>query len=493
VTVILIGGPMAVDDGTTMDSRQAMSGDPRSQATHASLATSLLWWLSASSLVGPILESAGLTAFALVIGVRSVQEVLPDGTVKRTRLASFLTGGTTRVELIRTGIGQQLPEGYEKAGEMRAWNDDVYGTVGVKRTSQGSRWVFLDGNEYYLNLAGRAIGPTVIVDTSLSLIGGTLSAHAFESLESRRLFDDETVLVLPHTYRTGALMERYVEWVQAGRPKDHEPYVAAPTEWDPVAPPDPIRYTCPVPVRAQFEVTGLVQDGAWRDPSDLEAARSLLQARYDLKIGIWDLVGNPTLRRTLLATLPIREAPGETVEVPPGAAARARRRVAKKMDDRAAEKAALRSIYELLAPMREVGWEEVTPGGNLFLPFTEPFHRWPEDEPFPLVRLELVISKRHCAVNAFTILYNQVSLGSYVNSRRATLEEIAAPEVCTLGGSGSGRAELWREAGGWGDTVDWAARGTAIAGRSPRWAEIFRDLCDECRAILEGRSGSGND
>ena len=73
--------------------------------------------------------------------------------------------------------------------------------------------------------------------------------------------------------------------------------------------PDPIAYTCPVPVQADFTVTGLVQNGEWQDPSDLEAARSLLQASDDLKIGIWDLVGNATLRRTLLEAVPSAPPP----------------------------------------------------------------------------------------------------------------------------------------------------------------------------------------
>ena len=109
----------------------------------------------------------------------------------------------------------------------------------------------------------------------------------FERLERQRLYCDDIVLVMPHTYLTETVLRGYAKWVNAGRPRqflldlEGQPR----KKWDPTAPPaatvppHPIAYTCPVPVQADFKVTGLVQGGEWQDPSDLEAARSLLQAR----------------------------------------------------------------------------------------------------------------------------------------------------------------------------------------------------------------------
>ena len=70
--------------------------------TRSSLATSLLWWITASSLVGQILDSAGDDPYALVIGNRSVVELRQDGRLRRLGLRSILSGGTSTVELIRT-------------------------------------------------------------------------------------------------------------------------------------------------------------------------------------------------------------------------------------------------------------------------------------------------------------------------------------------------------------------------------------------------------
>ena len=68
--IILIGGPMTVDDGSTLDSRQPVTGDPGSSVRLASLASSLLWWTTVSSLVGQILDSAGNDPYALASKIR---------------------------------------------------------------------------------------------------------------------------------------------------------------------------------------------------------------------------------------------------------------------------------------------------------------------------------------------------------------------------------------------------------------------------------------
>jgi hypothetical protein len=238
-------------------------------------------------------------------------------------------------------------------------------------------------------------------------------------------------------------------------------------------------------------VTGYLQDREWRDPADLEAARSLLQARYDLKIGIWDLVNNATLRRDLLEAVPTSEPPLTSIEVPSAAAQRAQRQVARRMAQRAREEEARHSIEALLRPLRDIGWAKLIPLCDLCLPLTDlvPLSTirrsasWPDDQSYPLVQLELTISKRHCDVSVFTIMYNQVDLRRYVYARRKLLEEIAGPDGCDL--IGNGVISVYRRPGGWADDVDWSAVTAAIADRSLRWREGFEDLCQECRAVLD--------
>lgn len=504
VTVVLIGGPMTVDDGSTLDSRQPIIGDPSSRITRASLATSLLWWTTVTSLVSPILDSSAPDAFALVIGSRSVVEVRPDGDLRRIRLRSLLPGGSTTADVLRS-IDEPLPDGYELVAQesFQQWkesqgNKQVEVLFGCRIPRGSERWVFLDRGEYYLHLAASRMRPSVIVDTSwgeeIEEQGKEYEPFAgrFREFEKNRLVGDQVILVMPHTHRMDAFLQKYAHWVAAGRPDDSPARWSPPlpTAWDPAAPPDPIRYSCPVPVRAQFKVTGYLQDGEWRDAADLEAARSLLQARYDLKIGIWDLVNNATLRRTLLEAVPTSE-PLTSIEVPSAAAQRAQRQVARRMAERAREEEARHSIEALLRPLRDIGWAKLIPRCDLCLPLTDlvPLSTirrsasWPDDQSYPLVQLELTISKRHCDVSVFTIMYNHVDLRRYVYARRKLLEEIAGPDGCDL--VGNGVISVFRRPGGWADDVDWSAVTAAIADRSLRWREAFQDLCQECRAVLD--------
>jgi hypothetical protein len=505
LTIVLIGGPMTVDDGSTLDSRQPIIGDPSSRVTRASLATSLHWWTTVMSLVSPILDSSNPDAFALVIGGRSVVEVRADGELRRTRLRSLVPGGSTTAAVLRC-IDEPLPDGYEIVAQesFQQWREaegykQVQILFGCRMPHGSERWVFLDRGEYYLHLAASCLRPSLIVDTSwgeeMDEDGSEYEpiAGRFREFEKNRLAGDGVVVVMPHTHRTDVFLQKYVNWVAAGRPEDNSARWSPPlpTNWDPTAPPDPVRYSCPVPVHAQFRVTGYLRDGEWRDPADLEAARSLLQARYDLKIGIWDLVNNATLRRTLLEAVPPAEPPVTSIDVPSAAAQRAQREVARRMAERAREEEAGHSIAVLLQPLRDIGWTKLIPRCDLCLPLTDlvPLSTirraasWPNDESYPLVQLELTISKRHCAVNVFTIMYNQVDLRRYVHDRQKLLEDIAGPDKCDL--AGSGVVSLYRRPGGWADDVDWSAVTSAIADRSSRWREAFEDLCQECRRLLD--------
>ena len=372
-TIILVGGPMTVDDGSSLDSRQPVAGDPASHVTHSSLATSHLWWFATSSLVGRLLDSAGESSFALLIGNRSVVELRPDEMLRRTGLRSVLPGGTSKLELIRTSFDETLPDGYTQSRRLQNWSGEVMGTVGFKTGDPDCRWRFLQGNEFYLSVAGKDIGASVVIDTSETITGGDrLVSGVYAAFEQRRLYAVDSILVMPHTHRTESLIRGYLAWVRAGRPDTAEPAAPSPPPGTP--PPNPIHYTCPVPVQAEFGVTGLVRHDQWCDPSDVEAARALLQARYDLKIGIWDLVGNPTLRRTLLASTPHVPTPTHSAPVPAGAAQRAQKRVAEKAAERSEEERALHSITAHLHPLEVLGWNRSGNAGNaMVLPLTSIF------------------------------------------------------------------------------------------------------------------------
>jgi len=250
-----------------------------------------------------------------------------------------------------------------------------------------------------------------------------------------------------------------------------------------------VRYTKLIPIEASFGVTGLVQRRQWKDPSDLEAARALLEARFDLQIGVWDLVGNATLRRTLLNTVPAVPPPAKATPIPVVAARRATTRVAEKVAEATAEKEALNVIARHFAPVLRLGWEaNHRVRWFLRLPLTEAVSRWPGEEPFPLVQLEFIVRKRQCYVTAFAMMYNRSNIDNYVLTRRAILEQIASPDDCPLGPSQ--RPQLWHAAGGWADDIDWDDRAVALAQRAERWTIVFEEFCNESRRIHKDMSES---
>ncbi|MFF1702968.1 hypothetical protein [Streptomyces sp. NPDC058252] len=486
-TIILIGGPMTVDDGSSLDSRQPVADDPTSHVTQASLATSLLWWLTASSLVGRLLDSAGESAFALLVGRRSVVELRHDGSLRRTGLRALLPGGTTELELVRTSFNAPLPHGFTETHRLEN-SGTVMGTVGFKSHAPTRRWRFLKGSEFYLDKAGERIGASVLIDTSETHTqGGDLLADRYADFEKRRLMGDDSILIMPHTHRNESLVRGYLARVRDGRPAAEK--ISAPvTPWDPTAAPHPVHYTCPVPIEAQFGVTGLVQHGEWRSPSDLEAARALLQARCDLKIGIWDLAGNPTLRSALLSSTPQASAPAEVAAIPVGAARRAEKRVAARAIARAEAARSLDEIAAFFEPLKALGWKRPTERrGYWRLPLTDDYPRWPGDDPSPLVQLEFEIGKRQSTVSVLTILYNQVDISQYVTGRREAFENIAMPDRCPLGANP--RPILWRAVGGWADDVDWLQRTTALAAHTRRWRAALQELCSQCRHAQEVSKG----
>jgi hypothetical protein len=481
-TVVLLGGPMTVEDGSTLDSRQPITDDPQCRIMRTCLAGSMRWWLTAISLVQPLLSAAGDDAFCLIIGGRTLLELEADGSVRRTGLRSVVPGGLSTVEIVRTGIDESLDPIYEHAGNMdSSWNGTSMGEIGLRYSEPRLPWRVLDGNEWYLKQAGPTLRPAVIIDTTDSVF----LDPSFEALSARRLFSEQITLVLPHTQ----VAERHVRaYARATGPGPPPPAAAAPP-WDPDTPPDPVRYTKLVPIETSFGVTGLVRRRQWEDPSDLEAARALLEARFDLQIGIWDLVGNTTLRQTLLQPVPVVPPPAEAAPVPVTATRRATTHVADKIAEASTEKQALRSIAKHFAPLLRLGWEaNHRARWFLRLPLTEAISLWPGEEPFPLVQLEFIVRKRQCYVAAFAMRYNRVNIANYVLTQRAILEQIASPDDCPLGLNP--RPLLWRTSGGWADDIDWSDRALALAHRTELWTVVFDEFCAEFLRIHKDMSES---
>jgi hypothetical protein len=429
-TIILVGGTLTTDDGATFDSRQTMDDDPRAQVAYRSLATSTAWWMTVVSLVNPLVRAVG-HGFAAVEGPHYVYELRGDGAVTKVNLNALL------------GMGQP-----------RSW------------------WRFTKREPRVPAVSGRAryLSTSVLVDTSHA---GEAYWAMLKSFRARERWNPNLIFVVPHTRWTEEFFRRFA---LAGHPEDDFGLLyqeSPPQKGVRGAPLDPMQFTAVVPLEADFKVTGLIRSGEWVDHSGLEAARLLLQTRFDLELGIWDLADNSTLRRTLLKAEPPDPASTESAPMPASAVRRAHTSVA--ADDEAWGEWATR-----LAPLLNLGWQRRgRTGVNIRLPLVE------HDPPtlFPILQLWLSLGRKQCIVRMQTTA--RLDMAAFCEDHRTELEEIAGDAATLLN---TKQPVIWQVVGGRADEVDWDVRVRTLAEHTSKWVQVFSQLAQECRRQDEARA-----
>lgn len=430
--IILVGGVFTTEDGVTMDSRQPMDGDPTCQVLYRSLSRSHLWWDTVRSLVNPIVRDAG-DGFALVDGPHQVFDLASDGGIKRVSLADLLAMGS--------------PE---------------------------ARWRFPhDEHPDVESLRDIYRDACALVDISQA---GKSGAAVLSSFGARVRWNPSLVIVVPHTC---ALQEFFGQVALAGQ--GEETQVAYREANRPDRPrwggePDPLDYAAAVPVQAEFKVTGLIHDGVWQDPSGLDAARALLQSRYDLTLGIWDLASNSTLRTTLLDVAPVAPAPPVSAPVPTAASTRAKSKLE-------TEEAIWEEWATRLQPIIDAGWVRRRGGGVSFAYILAQGEALIQN-PSPALSLWLALSKTQATVRVQSRVqevYLHEGLQQYLVERRDLFKQIATPFDCDLEAK---TPAIWLAPGGTAnEEVDWDERGQAISQSTLKWVPAFADLVAECRRI----------
>ena len=462
--IVLVGGVFTPDGGDPIDSRQRIEGDDGSEIMRRSLRGSWFWWSAVSSVVLPILESAGPHAYALVIGERSLQELMPDGSTARTSLLKLLPGGWGDVSSVRQMEDDpSTPDAVsaDPAEDPGAARRRVYALA----PDGDLRWRFMEGDDPDLERFPESTRPTVIVDTSDAYADHPQTRQdPYERMRRMFAWATPAILVLPHTTATEKCVKAFLEWDGADRPAviaEKTRQVLMETWLD--TPPDPLQFTTMVPIQADFRVSGLVRNRSWAAPDDLEAARQLLQARFDLRIGIWDLVDNPVLRESLLVGSPVDPAPVAPLTVPLGAAARAATAVEKKLDQQERH----RRIYAVTGPLEALGWvrTQLEPYSLLSFPLSEPFPFG--SNPRPIAWLAISLTRRQAQVTARGLIaVRGLTLGGHIEQHRAVFEAISGMEVAVKGGL----TVLWKESGGWADDLDWESRFRDLAQKSSAWS-----------------------
>jgi hypothetical protein len=478
-TFILVGGTFTADTGERLDSRQPWAEDARSWMARDTLVESEIWWRTVTSLVFPLLDAEGEDSFALIDGIRMVVTVKPDGSILQRRLTSVLPGG---FHTATKSIGR--------------WQYPQYPDVSSGGPSDSTA-------------QGRPTARIIVRRTGFSY------RSSYPEFEREWLQQGNVTIVVPHTHATSVYLDGYVEWVADGRPEN----VPGPLFSRDVY--DATRLSKVVPIEGDFRVTGVLQKENWADPVPLEAARFLLQARFDLKLGIWDLITNDVLRSTLLKETSIVAPPTAPAARTAGAIERQevlRARLGERHQSRAAY---LAETAALVGSLDASGWTSSLPGVLAENPYrrtlpiavapecddAEARTRHPAMRPgktilwlqFTIRRDRLVESKVELVVPAPLSSLRLKIFDPFFEEHLPELARIAEPNVAksrivvhdretisyeVMDYDYSGGIEAGKAYQAMDKKIFWAERIAAVAQRTPAWVELFAPLAEQCRDAI---------
>lgn len=446
-TLVLVGALLTLDDGSRVDSRQATKDAATARAIRKALVSSRDWWAAVASVVIPTL-SDGEGGFALA-HVRTIASVTEDGRIRRIQLPRYP----------RAGGGEDYIYSLSRVGET---------VRGPKRAKPRAR----KGRARRRNIEPRASPfPRIRIDTTGSVLR-SVSAD-------RSAYPGLQMIVLPDTAR----MREDVDAIVSGRDLRE----AESGAWD-----DPHRYLRLAVKRAVCTVTGLARGGRWEDPAGLEAARLLLLERFDLKVGLWDLVLDPVLRSAVLETRSTPRVPEGPADVP---------RLARRRAEQEAG-GVERALHDGLEP---VGWKLTRFGLQHAIARNAGSQRSDQHE-YPYLRL--LVSAREVRVVVWHWRYTTFDINAFVDRRQSAFDAISVLPVRKPFRASSARTlakyrkpghvvydqgrplddprwvVLWSAPMGWADVdTDWARLAIPIAERTVPWVTLLIDAVAECLGV----------
>jgi hypothetical protein len=440
------------------------------------------WWVTVSSVVDSILESSGPNAFALILGPRSLVEIRPDGSLKRRRLSKFLRDGVGNISVAYRHASEPLPEGYRETKTVENHNG-LWARFGVRLESDLRRWMFSD-LDFGFDALVDEFRPAVIVDTTnrFSRQVWSVGLHAIE----KEFLLKGTTLVLPHTAGSERFLNDYEKWTAEDRQDFEQDSQTSPVEGDWNDRPT-MHYAETVAVDGSFTVTGLVRRGKRKDASHLEAARSLLQARFDLKIGIWDLEENPILRASLLKPEVVPAIPTTSLAVPSTILARANDRKAEREAARkqaALEKSrGLQLVNESMTVLSAIGWPLVDEKGCATFPLSKPVSYYGQRK--AISNLHLFVDKRRTTVTLSRYFDDELRTIEYLENAKNELAAMAYQEHSGFPDSdeiewfSTGSQILWIRQIGWADSTNWESLANMLLANTPAWKDLTKPLVAE--------------
>lgn len=331
-TIVLIGGQATLDSGATVDSRQRIVGDTWDVVLRQALGTSEAWWTLAKDLVDVVLaQHPDPDAWALAWVDKSLKRPRPDGSFTRVRLKTFLDGAESLLDAARAP-----------------------GPVTFRSDLVESRYRLVPYMLRFDDIKGGP-PPAVIVgsfhttyDDGTDIVGD----RPLDYFVSRW---PDAVIVLPHTPVIEAKARRIIDQPPTGlvrisgvaeetHKSESRRYVK---NADRV---EDLRRADSYVIGHDFHTTFWADQGAVRDPVDLDAALTFVRSRYDLKLGLWDLARDPLLRTTLLQREEIEQPRRSRTAAPAELVAKAKEKADERQEEEEAHRDGRRRHHEAIWP-----------------------------------------------------------------------------------------------------------------------------------------------
>lgn len=330
--IVLIGGQATLDNGATVDSRQQIMGDTWDVVLRQALGTSEAWWTLAKDLVDVVLaQHPDPDAWALAWVDKSLKRPRADGSFTRVRLKKFLDGAESLVEAAKAP-----------------------GPVTFRSDLVKSRYRLVPYMLRFDDMKGGPPPAAIIGSFHTTYDDGTdiVGDRPLDYFASRW---PEAVTVLPHTPIVEAKVRRIIDQTPIAPVRisgladqthnsDSRRYVENAERVE------DLRRADSYIIGHDFHVTFWADQGAVRDPVDLDAALTFVRSRYDLDLGLWDLARDPLLRATLLQREEREQPKRSRTPAPAELVTQAKEKAEQRCEDKEAELDGRRRHHEAIWP-----------------------------------------------------------------------------------------------------------------------------------------------
>ena len=409
---------MTLQDGSVVDSRQTISGDPADYLLQQAMSRSEDWWKAAKELADLIMADSGETSWTLAWAPKSVTMIKPDGTAGRRQIRAILgpdSGNLFEVQQRSHDIGSARSQ--IDSQEMMQEQQTISANHSQNRPN---RYRFFTHGLQDVDRIASEERPSAFIG----------SYHTMCSPLDKVLNGlPGTVIILPHTPTVECLIldgsirpDRYdakrTAEAEAGGLCQDPSFGCLDNGYSFEKSELALKQNRFSVATGEFSVTRFVSRGRNQDPTVAQSAIHFIKTNYNLKIGFWDLVTNPGLRDTLLDRMAPAAVPSGTIALPVESA--------RGVEESSRQKSARKVLHNRIAGSLGVYWRIATwkdEGSNYFLPFGKVIGGLPQGRNHP-VTLHLIVFKRQIVLQIEAFDGYERKVKKWIQNRIGTMNAL---------------------------------------------------------------------